>query len=135
MSPPLFNPRSDCGCRLSVWTRLIPPSISSISSLRAFLLQAHLIGLHCFHVRKHHYVAFVRNRGRGEWLLVDDDKVIPVSEEERSVSFCLEWREPRGALAYDAMNFSPLGVRFSRLSGLRHFDVSRRPGVDGGDAN
>lgn len=40
--------------------------------------QAHLRGFFCFQVQKHHYVAFVYNRGRQEWLLLDDDQAVPV---------------------------------------------------------
>lgn len=41
-------------------------------------LQANLRGFFCFQVQKHHYVAFVYNKGREEWLLLDDDQAIPV---------------------------------------------------------
>lgn len=41
--------------------------------------QAHLRGFFCFQVQKHHYVAFVYNRGRQEWVLLDDDQAFPVS--------------------------------------------------------
>lgn len=43
------------------------------------LPQAQLRGFFCFQVQKHHYVAFVYNRGRQEWLLLDDDQAVPVS--------------------------------------------------------
>ncbi|CAM9254476.1 unnamed protein product [Ascophyllum nodosum] len=43
--------------------------------------KAHLRSFYCFHVKKHHYVAFVHNSGRGEWLLLDDDKAIPIGPE------------------------------------------------------
>lgn len=42
--------------------------------------QANLRGFFCFQVQKHHYVAFVYNRGRQEWLLLDDDQAVPVSD-------------------------------------------------------
>lgn len=44
-------------------------------------LQANLRGFFCFQVQKHHYVAFVYNKGREEWLLLDDDQAIPVRGE------------------------------------------------------
>ena len=83
-------------------------------------------------MKKHHYVAFVHNSERGEWLLLDDDKAIPVRKKE-ACHFVLSGASLGGRLL--TRNVVLLGVRFLRLSGLRHFDVSRRPGVDGGDAN
>ena len=46
--------------------------------------QAELRGFFCFQVQKHHYVAFVYNRAREEWLLLDDDQAVPVSRLETS---------------------------------------------------
>ncbi|CAM9979356.1 unnamed protein product [Scytosiphon promiscuus] len=43
--------------------------------------KAHLRGFFCFQVQKHHYVAFVYNRGRQEWLLLDDDQAVPIGPE------------------------------------------------------
>ena len=83
-------------------------------------------------MKKHHYVAFAYNSGRGEWLLLDDDKAIPVRKKE-ACRFVLRGASLGGRLL--ARNVALLDVRFLRLSGLRHFGVSRRPGVDGGDAN
>ena len=77
-------------------------------------------------------MAFVNNRGRGEWLLLDDDQAIPVRKKE-ACRFVLSGASLGRRLL--TMNVEPLGVRFLRLSGLRHLDVSRRPVVDGGDAN
>ncbi|CAM9448712.1 unnamed protein product [Discosporangium mesarthrocarpum] len=42
--------------------------------------KAQLRGFFCFQVQKHHYVAFVYNKARREWHLLDDDKAVPVSE-------------------------------------------------------
>ena len=68
----------------------------------------------------------------GGRLLLDDDKAIPVRKKE-ACRFVLSGASLGGRLL--TRNVAPLGVRFLRLSGLRHFDVSRRPGVDGGNAN
>lgn len=54
--------------------------------------QAYLRGFFCFQVQKHHYVAFVYNRGRQEWVLLDDDQAVPV----RNRGFDGEKGEGRG---------------------------------------
>lgn len=46
-------------------------------------------GFFCFQVQKHHYVAFVYNRGRQEWLLLDDDQAVPVRLDSKNRWTCL----------------------------------------------
>ncbi|CAN0400368.1 unnamed protein product [Ectocarpus sp. 12 AP-2014] len=43
--------------------------------------KAQLRGFFCFQVQKHHYVAFVYNRDRQEWLLLDDDQAVPIGPD------------------------------------------------------
>lgn len=64
-------------------TTVAPPPFSPARASRRFFSQAQLRGFFCFQVQKHHYVAFVYNRGRQEWLLLDDDQAVPVRGKRR----------------------------------------------------